>query len=75
MAKSAQTRIDEIDAAITAVMQGGQSYMLPDGTQVSRANLAWLQSMRDQALRDLAGETSKPLYRPIATPITGPGVA
>jgi hypothetical protein len=41
--------VTDIDQAITAVLTA-QSYRLPDGTEVTHANLAELRKLRTQAL-------------------------
>lgn len=38
----------QVDTAITAVLEGAQSYRLPDGTMVTRASLAELRALRDK---------------------------
>ncbi|MCA3005868.1 MAG: hypothetical protein IOD15_10995 [Phycisphaerales bacterium] len=45
----------QIDAAIDAVLKGGQSVSLPDGSTFTAANLAELRRLReDAAARELA---------------------
>jgi hypothetical protein len=44
----ANTLLEQVERAIGAVLEGGQSYTLPDGRTVTRANLAELRSLRDQ---------------------------
>ncbi len=38
--------VDTIDQAIEAIATGAQSYRLPDGTEVTRANLDSLRKLR-----------------------------
>lgn len=56
MANSPSELLESVNAAIAAILAGGQSYTLVDGTQVSRASLAELRTLRAQLQQEIDAE-------------------
>jgi len=64
--KTTEAQLEEVQAAITAVLTGNQSYTL-DGRTVSRANLDALQRREEQLLRRYNSEQGN---RPVLTAVS-----
>lgn len=56
MASSASELLNSVNAAIAAVLAGGQSYTLVDGTQVSQADLDKLRALRTELQQEVDAE-------------------
>lgn len=54
-------RLAQVDAAISAVLYGGQSYKLGDWS-VTRADLAQLRALRDDLAAQVSQENSGSLF-------------
>lgn len=57
--------VTDVDNAIQAVLKG-QSYTLPDGTSVTRANLDSLRHLRDQLQAEAAEASRQSIYVPLS---------
>lgn len=51
-----QQQLDEVNAAISAILGGAQEYTAPGGRRVRRAELSTLLSERTRLERKIAGE-------------------
>jgi hypothetical protein len=57
----------EYEAAIRAVLAGGQEYTLPNGERVRHANLGELTRLRDEAAaREQSGHGGGAVFMPVA---------
>lgn len=55
-----------IDEAIVKIATSGQSFTLPDGTSVTRADIPKLQNLREQLLSEERSQSEEGMYRPIS---------
>lgn len=59
---SAQEELTAVRSAIAAVLTGGQSYRLPDGTLVERAKLGELRARESELVNRIAAESGDTGY-------------
>jgi hypothetical protein len=68
-------QLDEVRAAITKVLTGGQRIKQPDGTEIELASLAELRSREQELLALIEQESGSGNYRVVARRSLGGGGA